>query len=70
VKVGDLVRWKVHGDIGIFITLKEGRWKPFCQVYLLVEAEMYHINVHELEVICGKERQTKEDQKEEVESEV
>ena len=51
MKVGDLVRWKPHGDIGIFLTLKGGRWKPFCQVYILKEAEMYHINVHELEVI-------------------
>jgi hypothetical protein len=70
VKVGDLVRWKPHGDIGVFIRLKEGRWKPFCEVYLLQCADFYHINVGELEVIGGKEREAKEDSKEEEESEV
>ena len=64
MQVGDLVRWKVHGDIGIFITFKQGRWKPFCQVWLFTQADMYHINVNELEVICGKERQEKKEDKE------
>ena len=70
MKVGDLVRWMGHGDIGIFMALKEGRWKPFCKVYLFKEAEIYHINISELEIVHEKERQTKEDQKEEVESEI
>ena len=63
MKVGDLVRWKTFGDIGVFITLKEGRWRPYCQVYLLKQAEMYHIHINELEVICGEERQEKEEDK-------
>mgnify|MGYP003110838435 CR=1 FL=1 len=51
MQVGDLVRWKQYGDIGIFITLKGEHGKPFCRVYLLKDAAMYHININELEVI-------------------
>ena len=70
MKVGDLVRWKPHGDIGVFIRLKEGRWKPFCEVYLLQYADFYHINVGELEVIGGKEIQKKKIKEEKTKSEI
>jgi len=66
MKVGDLVRWKTFGDIGIVVSEIIGHWKPYCQVYLLVEGDIYFIHLNELEIVYEKKRQEKEKEESEI----
>ncbi len=52
--VGDLVRWTAFGDIGIIVSNKKGRWKPYYSVYLIYEAYECYIRASELEVIYAR----------------
>ena len=53
MKIGDLVRWTMFGDLGVIVSVMKGYWKPYYRVYLFNDREVCCIRLEELEVIGG-----------------
>ncbi len=51
MKVGDLVRWTMFGDLGIIISVMKGYWKPYYNVYLILDGQECSIRADELELV-------------------
>ena len=66
MKVGDLVRWKLFGDLGIILSLEKGDWRGFHDVYLFYDRLVCSIIASELERVNEEEGQTQEKTKSDI----